>query len=228
MNFKSEISTESFNRLSLSEQVESALRREITEGRIAPGGRVEVANYQKIWQVSSTPFRDALRALEGQGLVTIEPRKGAFVAQMNVETLQEIFDVRIALECMAVELATAHIPKTRAQSLVETYSKVLKGEATEFDLEKEDRVVHELAREYCGNGRIKKLLMSQMDLFSWAQHTIVAELPHSFSLALPEHLEVARSYLAGDPKLAIEAMRIHLENSRDRLVSLREGQMAKI
>ena len=210
-----------FNRQSLAEQLEGALRREITEGRVAPGERVNVSGYQSSWRVSSTPFRDALRALEMQGFVTIEPRKGVFVAPMNIDTLKEIFDVRIALECMAVELSTARIPQDRAGALVARYQEAMAGDGKAEDLESEDRAVHDLAREYCANPRIQRLLVGQMDLFSWAQNTIIAELPHSFALALPEHLEIAEAYLAHDVEAATRAMRNHLENSRDRLVAMR-------
>lgn len=219
----SKMKSENFNRLSLSEQVESALRREITEGHIAPGERVDVSGYKKGWNISSTPFRDALRALENQGFVTIEPRKGVFVAPMNIGTLREIFDVRIALECMAVELATRRMPIGGIEELVGNYRAAIAGENDDFDIEKEDRVVHDMARDYCGNARIERLLLEQMDLFSWAHHTIVAELPHSFSLALPEHLGIAESYLSQDVGRSVEAMRCHLESSRDRLIALRES-----
>lgn len=223
MDPESKNGADMINRQSLSEQVEDALRQEITTGRVAPGQRVNVSDYQKSWNVSSTPFRDALRSLEAQGFVTIEPRKGVYVAPMNLETLKEIFDLRIALECMAVELATPRIPEELLLQLIrlqrELSEKVAAGDETEF--EEEDTAVHDLAQDHCGNSRIERLLIGQRDLFRWAQNTIIAELPHSYALALPEHIEIAEAYLSRDVDRATKAMRIHLEKTRDRLIALR-------
>ena len=90
-----------FNRASLSEQVEAALRQEITLGRLRPGQRISASDYLTSWKVSITPFRDAVRTLQNRGFVTVEPRKGVYVAAINLKTLQEIFDVEPLLGAAA-------------------------------------------------------------------------------------------------------------------------------
>ena len=209
-----------FNKLSLSEQVEDALRQEITEGRKLPGERVSIADYQETWNVSTTPFRDAIRSLEMQGFVKVEPRKGVYVAPMNVETIVEIFDLRIGLECIAIELATNRVPQDVAEAGLKGYRElksVLDTEDKEA-LGARDRLVHDLAREHCGNRRLQRLLLGQMDLFRWAQNTIVQNLPHSYEIALPEHLAIMEAVCERNEKRAAAAMRAHLENSRERLL----------
>lgn len=208
-----------FNKLSLSEQVEDALRQEITEGRVQPGQRVNIADYQDNWNVSSTPFRDAVRALEIQGFLTIEPRKGVYVAPMNVRTMREIFDVRIALEGMAMELATVLVPQEEADGALNLYLEMqaLAAKGDTSSLAANDSVVHDLAHTYCGNSRLQRLLTGQRDLIRWAQNTIVMKMPHSYEVALPEHIEIMRAMSTRDPSRAGAAMRTHLENSRERL-----------
>lgn len=208
-----------FNKLSLSEQVEDALRQEITEGRVLPGQRVSISNYQGTWNVSSTPFRDAIRSLEMQGFVKVEPRKGVFVAPMNLETINEIFDLRIALECMAVELATSLVPEETAEHVRQSYLelKTLLADDTNPELGARDRLVHDLAREHCGNRRLQRLLVGQMDLFRWAQNTIILNLPRSYEIALPEHIEIMDAVCERNAGKASAAMRSHLEQSRERL-----------
>jgi len=209
-----------FNKLSLSEQVEDALRQEITEGRKLPGQRVSIADYQATWNVSSTPFRDAIRALEMQGFVKVEPRKGVYVAPMNVETIVEIFDLRIGLECIAIELATRRVPQDAAEAARDAYLELKSVLDTEdrTALAARDRLVHDLAREHCGNRRLQRLLLGQMDLFRWAQNTIVQNLPRSYEIALPEHIDIMNAVCERDEKRAAAAMRAHLENSRERLL----------
>ncbi|AYD04168.1 GntR family transcriptional regulator [Neorhizobium sp. NCHU2750] len=209
------------NKLSLSEQVEEALRQEITEGRVLPGQRVTLADYQEKWNVSSTPFRDAIRALEVQGFVTVEPRKGVYVAPMNEETVKEIFDVRIGLECLAVELATPLIPLDVAQKAQAGYLALKSVLDTEDKsaLGDRDRRVHDLARDYCGSRRLRRLLMSQMGQFRWVQNAIIQNLPRSYEVALPEHIEIMKAICERDATGAAAAMRKHLDNSRHRLLS---------
>lgn len=217
------------NKLSLSEQVEDALRQEITEGRLLPGQRVSITDYQEKWEISSTPFRDALRSLEAQGFVNVEARKGVYVAQMDVESICEIFDLRIGLECIAVELATKLVPQNVAQATLAGYEQLstILGTEDGIALGVRDRAVHDLAREHCGNVRLQRLLLSQMDLFRWAQNTIIQNLPHSYEIALPEHLSIMTAICQRDAGRAAMAMRLHLDNSRDRLLARLGAQTTK-
>lgn len=207
-----------FNRLSLAEQVEDALRKEITEGRVRPGQRVSIADYQQSWNVSSTPFRDAVRALEIQGFLTVSPRKGVYVAPMNLRAFQEIFEVRIGLECTAIELATPLVPPEVAQKGLETYENMrphlARGDNAALRIN--DRLVHDLAREHCGNRRLQRLLLEQSDLIRWAQNTITLEMPESYELALPEHIAIMTAVCKRDAAAASKAMRTHLKNARAR------------
>jgi DNA-binding GntR family transcriptional regulator len=218
-----------FNKLSLAEQVEDALRKEITEGRVRPGQRVSMADYQQSWNVSSTPFRDAVRALENQGFLTVSPRKGVFVSPMNLRAFQEIFEVRIALECVAVELATPLVPQDRADAALEIYQQMrpLLSQADNESIQTNDRLVHDLAREHCGNRRLQRLLVEQMDLIRWAQNTIILEMPESYELALPEHIAIVEAMCARDPAAASQAMRTHLQNARTRHESWLKSHLEK-
>src|ERR1700689_2336127 len=145
-----------FNRASLSEQVEAALRQEITLGRLRPGQKINASDYLANWNVSITPFRDAVRTLQNQGFVTVEPRKGVYVAPLNLKALQEIFELRIALECMAIELATSRADAGEAERVRAAYVKagvrVRKGDGAL--LAETDEAVHDLGRNACGNARL--------------------------------------------------------------------------
>ena len=55
--------------------------------------------------------------------MTVEPRKGVYVAEINLKTLREIFELRIALECMAIELATSRADAGEAERVRAAYVK---------------------------------------------------------------------------------------------------------
>jgi DNA-binding GntR family transcriptional regulator len=95
---------------SLSEGlVVPALREAIVEGVLAPGSRLSEVQVAKQLDVSRTPMREAFSQLEREGLVTIVPRVGAFVRSVTLRDVEEIYTVRAALECLAVQLASERI-----------------------------------------------------------------------------------------------------------------------
>ena len=92
------------------------LREAIIGNLLPPGSRLLEIQLSKQLGVSRTPMREAFAQLEREGLVTIVPRLGAFVRQMNHRDVDEIYTVRAALEGLAVELAAKNItPLGRAQ-----------------------------------------------------------------------------------------------------------------
>jgi DNA-binding GntR family transcriptional regulator len=204
-----------FNRASLSEQVEEALRQEITLGRLRPGQRISASDYLTSWNVSITPFRDAVRTLQNQGFVTVEPRKGVYVAPVNLKILQEIFELRIALECMAIELATSRARAEEAERVraayVEAAARLREGDHSL--LAETDQAVHDFGRNFCGNARLQQLLSSHTDLIQWTQNTAIRKFPESRELALPEHVAIMHAVCARDAAGASHAMRAHLENA---------------
>jgi DNA-binding GntR family transcriptional regulator len=208
-----------FERSSLSEQVEVALRNEITSGRMAPGQRISANDLKTAWNISSTPLRDAVRSLEAQGFVIVEARKGIYVAPMDTKAVSEIFELRIALECMAVERATPLAPEKDTSRVLNGYLDAEKAAAS-GDLSiasKVDRSVHDFTRAHCGNERLQKALASHMELIRWAQRAINRKVPAAYVIALPEHIQIMRAMCARDADGAARAMRTHLENSRERL-----------
>lgn len=206
-----------FERSSLSEQVEAALKEEITSGRMQPGQRISTTNLKSAWNISSTPFRDAVRSLEIQGFVTVEARKGVYVAPLDASAVHEIFDLRIALECMAVERATPLVPSEEALRVLKAYELAQRAPASAKHAidSTTDRLVHELAWNHCGNKRLQKMLASQMELISWAQRTINRKQPEAYVIALPEHINVTKAICERDEQRAARAMRTHLVNSRE-------------
>jgi DNA-binding GntR family transcriptional regulator len=200
-----------FNTVSLSEQVQKALKEEILTGPLAPGQRIDLRAYAKLWNVSPTPLRDAIKQLETQGLVEVSPRRGVFVSKVDRQELKNIFEVRIALECMAVELATPRIPLTEARETLALYRQ---ARATRTKRERDrlllkiDTLIHTLIIKHCGNPRLIKAMDGIRDLIDW-----IARVQNAREAALPEHIRIAEAICARDVVRAVAAMREHLQNS---------------
>lgn len=83
-----------------------ALREAIINNLLPPGHRLAEVNLSQRLKVSRTPLREAFAQLEREGLVTVVPRVGVFVREISQRDIEEIYEVRSALESLAVELAT--------------------------------------------------------------------------------------------------------------------------
>ncbi len=84
------------------EQIAKQLGQDILQGRYAPGQRVGEQAVAEAFALSRGPVRDALRILERQGLVEIRPRRGAYVVELALNDVADIFNVRCALLSLAV------------------------------------------------------------------------------------------------------------------------------
>lgn len=211
---------QSINQQSLSERVEQALKEEILSGRLAPEQRIDLNAYSADWSISTTPLRDAVRQLESVGLVEVSPRRGVFVSRLDRKALKELFDLRIALESKAIELATIRMPIEEARNAQMLYAQVRsatrKSERDEL-LSQIDLLVHELGIRHCGNARLIKIMDGLADLVCWSQRTVIRNLNESYEMTLLEHLHIIEAVCARDASAASAAMREHLQNTSQRI-----------
>jgi DNA-binding GntR family transcriptional regulator len=82
----------------LAIEIARHLREAIIKGELAPGQRVNEAKLTRELALSRSPVREAIRILEAEGLLTIEPHRGAHVRPVSEQDLEEIFDVRLMIE----------------------------------------------------------------------------------------------------------------------------------
>ena len=91
--------------LPLRDVVFKTLRQAILRGELKPGERLMEIKLANKLGVSRTPIREAIRKLELEGLVLMIPRRGAEVAEITEKSLNDVLEVRKALEELAVQLA---------------------------------------------------------------------------------------------------------------------------
>lgn len=96
-----------FHRLQSPQQLAyEYLREAIVSGRLPGGARLKSEAIAEMLGVSRMPVRDALRQLDGEGLVTIRPNRGAIVTNLTPDDILELFEMRAALEGLAGRLAS--------------------------------------------------------------------------------------------------------------------------
>ena len=102
--------------------VSSSLRRSILTGELAGGTRLGLNELASIFQVSTTPVREALRELSFEGLVRLDSYRGGVVTAVSREEVEEIVRIRQALEPMAIEEAIEGMSDTiiaQAQAILD-------------------------------------------------------------------------------------------------------------
>jgi DNA-binding GntR family transcriptional regulator len=223
------VSVDQLSQESLSTKAAEALSEQILSGQLQPGQRVDLNQFAAKWNVSITPLRDAARQLEALGLINVMPRRGVFVAQLSAKELKNIFDVRIALETVAIRLATPRIPRQQAERALRLY-KAARDSTSDAErnrvLPKIDMLIHNLGYDHCDNPRLQKLIEGMRDLVKWSQRTIIVNLNEPFMTTVPEHIAICEAVCDRDADRAAAAMQDHLSCTLKRIQSFLEPHAA--
>ncbi|MGH3952365.1 MAG: GntR family transcriptional regulator, partial [Pseudonocardiaceae bacterium] len=89
----------------LRNQVRDELRARIADGRVVPADRLYEKAIAEELGVSRIPVREAIRMLQSEGLVSVRPRRGVLVRRLDRQAVQDLFDIREALDVVAARLA---------------------------------------------------------------------------------------------------------------------------
>lgn len=111
----------------VGEMTYAVLREAILSGVLANGTKLRQESLATMIGVSRIPVRSALMQLESDGLVVFTPRRGARVRSLAAETVEQIFDARILLECHALRLSMDNMTAERAGRLAELATRMDAG-----------------------------------------------------------------------------------------------------
>ncbi|MDB6047970.1 MAG: GntR family transcriptional regulator [Pseudomonas sp.] len=142
--------------------IEEKLRNAILDGRIPSGIALRQQELATLFGVSRMPVREALRQLEAQSLVRVEPHKGAVVAPLVGEDAVEAYSLRLLLEAEALRLS---IPLLDAQDIAvaRTYIEMLEAETDYTQMGKLNRLFHMALYHRAPNRRLLRLIKDGLD-----------------------------------------------------------------
>jgi DNA-binding GntR family transcriptional regulator len=115
-------------RLTTSEALARQLRAGIQRGEFPPGSRLRQADVARRFGVSTTPVREAFALLQAEGLLQIDPHRGAFVFSPSEKDVSEYYEIREVLEDLAVSLAVERITDEVLRELGVMHQEMLKTE----------------------------------------------------------------------------------------------------
>jgi len=195
----------------IHEQILPHIRRDIVEGRWAPGERLPEPLLCKDFGVSRTPLRDALKILESEGLVELVPHVGAVVTDPTVPDVAEKMEVLAALEQLAAERLAATRPAAALAEIRRLHAGMKKAAAAR-DPATYYRLNDEFHRAIVVGSGNKTLMAMHERLMSHvhrARHR-ANEYERLSEDAAEHHDRIVRHLLAGDATAAARAIREHL------------------
>ena len=210
--------------LPLRDVVFNTLRKAILKGELKPGERLmEIALAERLG-VSRTPVREAMRKLELEGLVVMIPRRGAQVANITEKDLNEVLEVRMALENLSIENAGNKMTEEQLAELKKA-AKVFEATMEEGNLVKlaeADVAFHEVIYQSSDNRRLNQVLNNLREqIYRYRVEYLKEE--ETRKLLVKEHDEIYEAIRNRDVKTAQEISYQHIENQREAIVrSIRE------
>lgn len=211
--------------LPLRDVVFHTLRRAILKGELKPGERLmEIALAEKLG-VSRTPIREAIRKLELEGLVIMMPRRGAQVANITKKDLNDVLEVRIGLENMAIEKACKLITQDQLEQLRKA------GREFEYTLQQGDLTqlaeadvnFHEIIYQASDNARLNQMLNNLREQIYRYRIEYLKDEPTRKQLA-KEHKDIYEALVNRDVKRAQETTYVHIENQRKAIIKTIERE----
>lgn len=208
----------------LTEDVYERVKSLIMNRDLEPGARVNIYAVARLLDVSQTPVREVLSALESEGLLTKEALRGYSVAPvLSPGQIADLYQLRLLLEPWAAARAAERVTAGAGERMrVELATVPQAPRGTRYEdyhgLSEHDARFHDLIAELSGSEALREALRRthcHLHLFRLGY-----EGRDTGDRTLVEHSRVAEAVAAGDQEAASEAMRAHLAAARDRFLEI--------
>ncbi len=180
-----------------SEIVFRHLKKAIIEGDLKPGQRVQEKEIAKLFNVSTTPTREAFQRLAAEEYLTINARKEVSVASLSVQRIKEVFEVVRTLDLLATTKAMNNL----GDGVVEELKKMNQDLERIFEQKnitayiRQNLKVHYRIWKECGNQFLFKSLADLGDKFFFYSNQIFAKIedPEIFRKSIKEHVDLVKA-----------------------------------
>jgi DNA-binding GntR family transcriptional regulator len=202
-------------RLSLHQEVAERIQARIISQQLLPGTRIDEQALAEEFGISRTPLREALKVLQAEGLVTLVPRRGCFVARLSDRDLDDIYAIVALVEarCAAAIAAGGNAEDLKR---LEALHEQLERAAAAGDVKRYSQAnasVHEALLEIGGN-RWQKRIVHNLRRMLTLSHRPTIGFPGRLQHSIAEHREIMAAIAARDAARAERAMTEHMMQQR--------------
>ncbi|MBR5127365.1 MAG: GntR family transcriptional regulator [Roseburia sp.] len=199
--------------LPLRDVVFQTLRGAILKGELKPGERLMELQLAAKLGVSRTPIREAIRMLEQEGLAVTIPRRGAEVAKMTEKDMQDVLQVREALDELAASIACECMTDEELESLKQAMVAFEKATATKDikQIADTDMVFHDIIYQATRNPKLVNILNNLREqMYRYRVEYLKDE--KNYPVLQQEHREMVQGFVEKNKNLVTDSMRRHVEN----------------
>ncbi len=199
------------NTATLSQQVYAHLRAGILDNTYPPNSSLPEEALATKLKVSRVPVREALRRLSAEGLVVIKPRQGASVAELTSKQFLDAYQVREALEVLAVRLATPRLTQQDLQQLdaLQQAMQTAADADNPGDFFAANAKFHTFLVDKAGNGDLKSTYESLIDRMRRYRNPSL-DLRGGMATSIDEHAAILAAIREGDPDKAADLVARHI------------------
>lgn len=202
--------------LPLRDVVFNTLRAAILKGELKPGERLMEMHLANKLGVSRTPIREAIRMLEQEGLAVTLPRKGAQVAKMTEKDLQDVMEIRDALDELAVVCACSRMNQEQFVELktaMKSFESAVKAGDVRTIVEA-DEAFHDVIYKMTHNPKLENIVNNIREQMYRYRYEYVKD--HSiYDKLIAEHNAIIEGLQKQDVEYLKKIMHTHLENQVD-------------
>lgn len=209
------------NHAPLKEIAYQRIKASIIANELQPGQRLLEEELASQLSISPTPVREALAKLGQEGIVQIVPRKGTFVTPICRKDVHEIYQIRRALEPLAMELSIDLLPPKELER-VEFLFKTLQPDIEEGKRERfleSDMEFHYLTVQYCGNARLIQIIGSLSDQLRRIRTILGAEPNLDVRESFQQHCGILTALRERDTAEALRLLKNHLETAEEKIAA---------
>ena len=199
--------------LPLRDVVFNTLREAILKGELKPGERLMELQLAAKLGVSRTPIREAIRMLEQEGLAVTIPRKGAEVAKMTEKDMEDVLQIREALDELAAKIACEQISEEQLEELVATMHEF--EESTKTDNVKKiaeaDVQFHDIIYQSTGNPKLVNMLNNLREqMYRYRVEYLKDE--NNYPTLMKEHKDIVEGLVRKNKMQVTATMHQHVKN----------------
>lgn len=211
--------------LPLRDVVFNTLREAILRGDLKPGERLMELQLAAKLGVSRTPIREAIRMLEQEGLAVTVPRRGAEVARMTLKDMEDVLEIREALDELAVQLACKKISSEQLEQLRKV-KEDFELNTRSNDVKKiaeSDVKFHDIIYEATDNPKLVSMLSNLREQV-YRYRVEYLKDTNSYPILIREHEAILEGLQSRDCQKAAKAMQEHVENQAAAVKAVIEQQ----
>ncbi len=202
--------------LPLRDVVFQTLREAILKGDLRPGERLMELQLAAKLGVSRTPIREAIRMLEQEGLAVTIPRKGAEVARMTEKNMEDVLQIREALDDLAVQVACDKMTEQQLKNLtlaMKNFENAIQtgnlSKIVAYDVE-----FHDIIYESTDNPKLVTLLSNLREqIYRYRVEYLKGK--ENYPMLIKEHETILEALREKNKERVVEAMRSHIRNQAE-------------